>query len=90
MEEKYYVIVKFIDKRANSDYNFVGKVLREEENGEVSVKYFRCYYSVSGGDFSCFKEPQNEDIYHNEVTVIVKSRLSPTLLKKKFDLRLQK
>ena len=55
-----FIIVKFTGKKANSDYHFVGKVLGNEKNGQALVKYFRRVFNLSGGEFSYFKEPQNE------------------------------
>ncbi len=83
IQEGLYVIVKFTGKKANSDYHFVGKVLGKEGRGEVLVKYFRRDYNVSGGAFSYFKEPPNQDICPTEINAIVKCLPKPTIIKDK-------
>lgn len=55
----------------------------DKGKSDVTVKYFRRDWNSSGGEYMCFKEPKNEDIYATEITDIVKILHNPTFMNHK-------
>ena len=83
INEGAFVLGKFAGKKRNSDFHYVGRVIDVVRNGEVSIKYFRRDYNVTVGRYSYFKEPREEDIYHTNVSDIVKSLPKPLIIKQR-------